>query len=927
MAEFKDSLNLPNTKMPQRAGLKNIEPELAKKFPDLFDKLMKKNSDAPTFVLHDGPPYPNGDIHLGHALNKTLKDIVIKYKAMKGFKTPFTPGWDCHGLPIETQLLKELKKKKEVITDKVEFRERCKEYALGYVANQKEQFKRLGIFADWENPYLTLQPKYEKEVISLIGDLIEKELIFKSSKPIHWCHSCKTALAEAEIEYDDHKSPSIYIKFEIARDQKTSPENYLEIKDESIKQAFTEAKKTSFIVWTTTPWTLPANVAVAVNPNFIYSVVEDTSTGEYFILAEELREKVLEKLNISFKELGKLKGSDLEGVITNHPFADRHAPIVTANYVTAEDGTGCVHIAPGHGQDDHIVGLQFNLPVIMPVDENGTLTEEAGIFAGLNVAKDANQKIIEHLEEIGKLLKVENISHSYPHCWRCKSPVIFRATPQWFISVDNKNNNGKSIRELGLEGIKQTKWFPSWGENRLRSMVEGRPDWCISRQRSWGIPIPVFYCKKCGEPQLKKEFIDNVAQIIGKEGTNAWFQKEPSELLPTGAKCKCGSNEFEKETDILDVWVESGASQRSVLRTNPNLTYPADLYLEGSDQHRGWFQSSLLLSVGETGKAPYKQVLTHGFTIDDKGRKMSKSMGNVISVKKTIDQYGADILRLWVASTDFKNDMAVADSILKQVQDDYLKIRNTWRFLISNLYDYEKGAELLPADRWLLSQLQILVKECDEDYNEYEFHKIFHRVHDFCVNELSSLHMDFNKDNLYCNAAKSKERRSTQEAFFIVLETLLRIMAPIMTFTTEDTWQYFSDIAENSNIFLPESPLLAGYPEADSNLLDEKLNEDFSKILEIRELANQKMEELRKDKTIAASLEATVTIYSKNEFDEALLERLFIVSKVIVIKSDEFKVEVTKTDGEKCERCWKYEENLTNNLCSRCADVVNSLKE
>jgi len=932
MAEFKDTLNLPKTEMPQRAGLANVEPELATAFPELYQKLLSKNKKNEQFILHDGPPYPNGDIHLGHALNKTLKDIVVKYKAMKGFYTPFIPGWDCHGLPIETQLIKELKKKKEVIDDKAEFRERCKQYALGYVDNQKEQFKRLGIFADWEHPYLTLQPQYEKEVIRLIGDLIEKGYVFKNSKPIHWCSSCNTALAEAEIEYDDHRSPSIYVKFEIEGVQNTVPRNYLEVKEDSIHHTFSGEKKANLLVWTTTPWTLPANVAIAVHPEYIYDIIEDQNSSEIYVLAEELKEKVTSKLGIEYKDLGKLKGSDLQGVITHHPFIERHSPVVTANYVTAEDGTGCVHIAPGHGQDDHVVGLQFDLPVIMPVDEKGFLTEEAGIFAGLNVATDANEKIIEHLDNSGKLLKVENIDHSYPHCWRCKKPVIFRATPQWFISVDGKNSEGNSIREMGLRGIKNTKWYPVWGENRITSMVEGRPDWCISRQRSWGIPIPVVYCKKCEKPQLKKEFIEKVAEIVGQEGTNAWFKKPASELVPENAGCECGGTEFEKETDILDVWVESGASQRSVLRNGSYYEDPiaqADLYLEGSDQHRGWFQSSLLLSVGETGQPPFKQVLTHGFTIDDKGRKMSKSLGNVVAVDKTLKQYGADILRLWVASTDFKNDLAVSDSILKQVQDAYLKIRNTWRFLISNLYDYQKGAELLEIDRWLLIKLAGLVNEVNEAYKEYEFHKIFHKVHDFCVNELSALQMDFNKDNLYCNAANSRERRSTQQAFFEVLKTLLQIMAPIISFTTENTWTYLKDIADSAGIELAESPLLEGFPDEQENSAIAGSGgatlKKFEEILELREKVNLELEKLRKDKIIASSLDASVTIFTKEPYDPAVLERIFIVSEVVLIEAENFKIEIKKADGQKCERCWKYEESLKEGLCSRCAEVVNNI--
>lgn len=924
--KFKDTLNLPTTDFPIRAGLNKVEPEILAEFAkaDLYKLLLQKNAGQPKFILHDGPPYPNGDIHLGHALNKILKDIAIKYKNLQGFDTPYVPGWDCHGLPIEVQLLKKLREAKQAIPEKHEFREKCKEFALGYVENQKKQFQRLGITGNWDHPYLTLDPEYEAAVIGAFAELALNGYVYKGTKPIHWCPTCQTALAEAEIEYEDHRSPSIYMKFKIDGVQKTK-KIYSQIDPKELEKLFPENQNASLIVWTTTPWTMPANVAVAVNPDFIYVVAK--VKDELFVVAEALVAKVMEKFGFEYELVGKLKGEDLEGVVCRHPFIDRESPVVCAKYVTAEDGTGCVHIAPGHGQEDHVVGLEYQLPVLMPVDAKGLFTAEAGEFAGMHI-DDANKAIVKKMEEVGTLLKLEFVKHSYPHCWRCKKPVIFRATPQWFIAMDQAGKHGP-IREKALAAIRQTKWYPSWGENRIYAMIENRPDWCISRQRLWGVPIPVFYCSKCNEPQLKKEFLDAVIALVKKEGTNTWFIKEAKEILPAGTKCTCGNDDFYKEMDIMDVWLESGASQKAVLKTRPELSWPADLYLEGSDQHRGWFHSSLLLSIGENGVAPYKSVLTHGFTIDDQGRKMSKSLGNVVDANKTVDQYGADILRLWVASTDFKNDLAASPAILKQIQAAFSKIRNTWRFLLSNLYDYDEKNELpldklLPLDRWIISRLQQLLVKATGAYENYEYHLIFHGIHDFCANDLSALYLDINKDNLYTNRRDSLERRSCQRALKEMLLTMVRIMTPVLSFTCEDIYKYIKKVLPSET--LPFA-ILGTFPKADQKLIDEALDKKYTALLKLKDEVYKVLEKRRAEKVIAASLEAKVILTLEEEklkeLDQKALESVLIVSELIV-KTGTFNVEVTKADGEKCVRCWKYFKELNSDkLCTRCAAAIS----
>ena len=910
--KFKDTLNLPKTDFPIRAGLAIREPEILKELnaQDLYAKLLAKNLKQETYLLHDGPPYPNGDIHLGHALNKTLKDIVNKYQAMCGHYTPYVPGWDCHGLPIETQLLKSLKKEKTPIPEKAEFREKCQAYALGYVEKQREQFKRLGILAEWDAPYLTLDPQYEAEVLNAFKELALGGYVYKGNKPIHWCMECRTALAEAEIEYAEHKSASIFMKFKIDSVQK-----------KVLPPFFPPDQEASLIVWTTTPWTMPANVAVAVNPEMRYLAVR--SDSEIFVVGEPLAEKVFKTIGREYSTLGVLSGSELEGLICRHPFIAREAPVVCAEYVTAEDGTGCVHIAPGHGQEDHLVGLKYNLPMLMPVDANGVFTAEAGQFAGMKIT-EAEQAIIEHMQAVGTLLKVKTIEHSYPHCWRCKNPVIFRATEQWFIAMDKAGRHG-SIRAKALEAIKnKVQWIPDWGQNRIYSMIEKRPDWCISRQRSWGIPIPVFYCEDCGEAQFTAEFFDAVIERVAKAGTNIWFQLKPEDILPAGLRCKCGGQKFRKETDILDVWFESGASQAAVLRHRKTLRFPADLYLEGSDQHRGWFHSSLLIAIGCTGEPPYKTVLTHGFTIDDKGRKLSKSLGNTVDILKTINTYGADIVRFWTASVDFKNDLAVSDSILKQVQEYYSKIRNTWRFLLSNLYDYKPGAKLLPLDKWIVSRLQGLTAEVNTAYQNYDYHKICHRVHDFCANELSALYLDLQKDNLYCNAPDSVERRSCQEAMQIILVTLVKLLTPILSFTCEDIYKHIKQVVPTEKTLFA---VLTDMPQAEQKLVDKTLEARYERLLKLRAEVYKALEIKRAEKIIASSTEAEIILTAPAELladsTPTELETFLIVSKVQT-KIGELNVIVNKAAGTKCIRCWKFFDELNSDgICPRCAKAVS----
>ena len=911
--EYKSTLNLPQTDFPIRANSAKVEEECLKLWEelDVYHQLLKNTehraqSTEHRYILHDGPPYPNGDIHLGHALNKILKDIVVKYKTQCGFYSPYVPGWDCHGLPIETQLLKEIgdKRKDMSVTD---FRQKCKEYALKYVDLQRAEFKKLGIFGEWDKPYLTIDHSYEEKIVELFGILAERGYVYRGLKPIHWCPTDQTALAEAELEYEDERSPSIYVKFAL-RDPHSAFATI--IKNPNLPTNL----PWSVVIWTTTPWTLPANVAVAAHPEMEYVFL--CTGSEVLIVAEGLLEDF--KKHVELKEhkiLDKTKGKMLEGLLLKHPFLEKEVPVILGELVTEETGTGFVHIAPGHGAEDYQVGLKYKLPIVMPVNGRGYFDDTVPDFIKGKHYDESNKLITEKMKENGTLLKLEFFKHSYPHCWRCKKPVIFRATEQWFISVDRNN-----LRENALKAIARTKWYPGWGENRIRGMVLTRPDWCVSRQRSWGVPVPAFYCTECGKPQITGIFNRSIRDLIRVDGTNGWFSKEAADILPEGTQCPdCQGLNFQKETDILDVWFESGSSFAAVLNG------PANLYLEGSDQHRGWFQSSLLIGLGQMDRAPFDAVLTHGFTIDDHGKKMSKSLGNVVDPQAVVKKYGADVLRLWVASTDFRNDMAASDKILKQVQDAYLKIRNTCRFLLSNLNDFDLTTyqpnhltTLLEIDRWILLRLQRLIEKVKQAYDEFEFHIVYHSIYDFCVNDLSALYLDMSKDRLYCGAKNSHTRRSAQFALSEILNTLIRLLSPILSYTAENIYS-FSKPKE-------KSVFLLGFPEVKKEYLDEQLGAKWDILLSVREKVYKVLEEARNEKTIASSVEAAIEIFAEGEELKALqsvedlLKMFFIVSQVKLYpgKADP---QVAHALGHKCERCWMWSETR-GRLCDRCAAVV-----
>lgn len=921
--DYGKTLNLPETDFPMRGNLPQREPETLSRWHEeqYYEKLRELRKGKEKFILHDGPPYANGNIHLGTALNKILKDIVIKYKSMQGFDSPYIPGWDTHGLPIEQQAIKNLGINRHAIS-KVEFREQCKEYALKFMGIQREEFKRLGVLGDWDNPYLTLRPEYEAAQIEVFGAMAKKGYIYKGLKPVYWCADCETALAEAEVEYDDHVSPAIYVRFPVKKGNGVLQEG-----------------KDVVVIWTTTPWTLPANMAICLNDTFDYALVE--IDGVNHLMAEALVKNVMEDSNITdYKVVKTIKAKELEGVVCQHPFLDRESPIIFGDHVTLEAGTGCVHTAPGHGMEDYVVGQKYKIGIVSPVNDRGVLTEEAGIFAGHFHAK-ANPIIVEWLAENGYLLSKADYAHSYPHCWRCKKPVIYRATEQWFASVEG-------FRQEALEAIKSVKWIPSWGEERISNMVSGRTDWCISRQRSWGVPIPIFYCADCGETIIDEATIANVAAIFRKEGSNAWFAKEAAELLPTGFKChKCGSTSFTKETDIMDVWFDSGSSHAAVCEQRPELGWPVDLYLEGSDQHRGWFQSSLLTSVATRGTAPYKSVLTHGYVVDGEGRKMSKSIGNTILPQEVIKVNGADILRLWVASSDFKSDIRVSPQILQQMAEVYRKIRNTARYLLANLNDFDPKKDLVSfddmteIDQWAMLKLSKLVKTVTKAFEDYEFHIFYHSVHNFCAVEMSAFYLDVSKERLYVLNPNDPARKSAQTATYHVLSTLVRLIAPVLAFTAEEIWNYMPGAKDEF-----ESVHFALWPEqnvAGNAALEEK----WDKLLLIRGEVSKALELARKEKAIGKSLDAKVTVYGTQEDITALkaidaLREVFIVSAVELadikdapqdaFKGEDCEIEVVvgKADGEKCERCWVYSEELGKDadhptLCPRCASIVREL--
>ena len=909
MVELKDTLLMPKTKFPMRGNLPNKEPEFLKRWEemDLYRKVLEKNVGKPSYVLHDGPPYANGNIHIGHALNKILKDFIVKYKNMNGFVSNYVPGWDTHGLPIEQVLVNNGVDRKSMPATK--FRNKCKDYALKQVDKQRADFKKLGVIGDWENPYLTLDPKFEAEQIRVFGKMVDKGYIYKGLKPIYWSPSSESALAEAEIEYRDHTSPSIYVGFEL-------------VSEDGVVE-----KGTKFVIWTTTPWTLPANLGIAVHPDFEYQEVK--VNGENYLLAKERVNFLAEQFGWENFELGKtVLGKELEYLLCQHPFLDRTSTVILADYVTLDSGTGLVHTAPGHGVDDFIVGQgKYKLGVLSPVDNQGNLTEEAGQFAGQFVF-DANKNIIAHLDEIGALLKQENITHSYPHDWRSKKPIIFRSTPQWFCSID-------AFRSELLDAVDRTKFYSEWGKPRLYNMIRDRGDWVISRQRVWGVPIPVFYAEN-GEAILDNTLIEHVAKIFEEEGSNVWFYKDAKELLPEGYTHPGSPNgEFTKEMDIMDVWFDSGTSHQGCCALRDDLTYPADLYLEGSDQYRGWFNSSLITSVAISGEAPYKELVSAGFVMDGNGNKMSKSLGNVISPNDVGKQLGAEIIRLWSASVDYTQDVRISNDILKQVSETYRKIRNTFRFLLGNLFNgnFDNRTDLLSydeleeLDKYMVLKFEKVVAKVLDYYENYQFNSITTELINFFNVELSSFYLDYGKDILYIEAEKSHKRLSMLTVLYTVLSKSVRLLAPILSFTAEEVY-------DNMPYEDAESVHLTDFPA--KNLIDDAaLEAKWDKLLEVRDDVNKALEESRNEKVIGKSLEAAVEIYSNDsEVVELLnsvdnLHQLFIVSSVEVKENDGVAydlatVKVTKAEGHRCERCWNIVEEVNEEgLCPRCASILN----
>ncbi|GIN83776.1 isoleucine--tRNA ligase 1 [Heyndrickxia sporothermodurans] len=919
--DYKDTLLMPKTEFPMRGNLPKREPEIQEKWEEMniYKKVQEKTAGRPLFVLHDGPPYANGDLHMGHALNKTLKDFIVRYKSMTGYQAPYVPGWDTHGLPIEQALTNKGVKRKEMTI--AEFRQKCAEYAYEQVDNQRSAFKRLGVRGDWENPYLTLKPEYEAQQIKVFGEMAKKGYIYKGLKPVYWSPSSESALAEAEIEYQDKRSASIYVAFEV-KDGK----NVLDT-------------DTKIIIWTTTPWTIPANLGISVHPELKYAVV--AVNNEKYLIAEALLEEVTNVLEWEEPKVVKtVVGKDLEYILAKHPLYERDSLVMLGEHVTTDAGTGCVHTAPGHGEDDFIVGKKYGLDVLCPVDDKGVMTAEAPGFEGLFYDK-ANKPITEKLEEVGALLKLTFFTHSYPHDWRTKKPVIFRATAQWFASIDK-------FRPELLKAVQDVKWVPTWGETRLFNMVRDRGDWCISRQRAWGVPIPVFYAEN-GEPIITDETIQHISNLFREHGSNVWFEREAKDLLPEGFTHPGSPNgKFTKENDIMDVWFDSGSSHQAVLEEREDLQRPADLYLEGSDQYRGWFNSSLTTAVAVTGKAPYKGVLSHGFTLDGEGRKMSKSLGNVIVPGKVINQLGADIIRLWVASVDYQADVRVSDAILKQVSEVYRKIRNTFRFLLGNLADFNPSTDkinyedLREVDQYMLVKLNKLIKHVRDSYERYEFSSIYHAVNNFCTLDLSSFYLDFAKDVLYIEAKDNFERRAMQTVLYDSLIALTKLLSPILSHTADEVWAYIPGVKD-------ESVQLTDIPEAMELPNAKEIEAKWEEFLKLRDDVLKALEVARNEKVIGKSLTAKITLYVNEQTKQLLdsisesMKQLFIVSGFEIagsiedapehaLKLDHATILVEKADGETCERCWVVTPDVGQvaehpTLCTRCATVVKESYE
>jgi len=901
-----------------KANLPVLEARMLERWSEmaLYEKIREERRGGTNFVLHDGPPYANGHIHLGHALNKILKDFVVKSKTMQGFDSPYVPGWDCHGLPIEIKVAAE----KEGELDVVQLRSECRLYAQKFLEIQREEFRRLGIFGEWDNPYLTMDYHYEAETARLFGEFVKKGSIYQGLRPVHWCTSCQTALAEAEVEYADHKSPSVYVKFPVRS---------------GIDQLHPDLKgrEVWVLIWTTTPWTLPANLAVAFHPDLDYDLVEVGS--EVYVVAQDLLSQVVSDCDLQVTgQVGTVKGSELVSIELGHPWLEQASRCVLGTHVTLDQGTGAVHTAPGHGHDDYLVGREYGLETYSPVDSSGHFIEDVEHFGGLQVF-EANAVINKFMTERGVLLSEKEIEHSYPHCWRCHNPVIFRATRQWFINMDHAELRGRS-----LEAVRQVQWIPSWGQDRISNMIANRPDWCISRQRSWGVPIVVFYCTKCRQPLLSQEVVDRVADRFEKESSDIWFSASASELLPSGTACGCGGSEFEKESDILDVWFDSGVSHHVVLSGREDLKWPADVYLEGGDQYRGWFHSSLLVAVGLRDAAPYKTVVCHGWTLDRDGHAMSKSRGNVISPLDVMKSSGAEILRLWVASIDYTEDSRLDEEVFLRLSDAYRKIRNTHRFLLGNLGDFDSEKQvsdesLTELDRWALARMAYVAERVRSAYDRFEFHTVYHTLYNFCVVDLSSFYLDVVKDRLYVSARNSENRRAAQTAMFKIIETLVRLFAPLLPFTCEEIWLQLYASPET-----PESVHLAEFSDEISRYRNDELLKDWEALLQVRSWVSKALEESRQKKEIGNSLEAKVSIRANAETLERLssssedLSQFFIVSEVELAEDQTLQegpeITVTLAPGQKCERCWTFSPSVGTheaipNVCGRCYGILEEM--
>ena len=929
--DYNKTIHLPQTDFPMRAGLPKREPALLNGEYEVstYHKLMEHNAEKPSFVLHDGPPYANGDIHIGTALNKILKDMIVRYKNMTGYKAPYIPGWDTHGLPIESAILKNKKIKRDELTD-VEFRDKCREYALSFVDRQRSEFQRLGVIGDWDNPYLTLKPEFEAAQIRVFGKMAEKGYIYKGLKPVYWCYTDETALAEAEIEYQDDPCTTIFVKFKV--------------KDDKGKLAsLTDLDHTYFVIWTTTAWTLPGNRAISVNPEFTYALMK-AENGEVYIVAKDLAGTVAKEAGIEHYEIiAELPGSELELMTAQHPLMDQESVVLCGDHVTLDAGSGCVHTAPGFGADDFNICQKYDkaglthIGVPVPVNAKGVMTDER--FNGVHISK-ANEYVLPALEECGALLAKEDIVHSYPHCWRCKKPIIFRATEQWFCSVD-------AIKQAAVDSCDGISWKPEWGKERMTSMITERSDWCISRQRKWGVPIPIFYCDQCGADIVTPETIDHIANLFHDHGSNIWFEKTADELVPEGFVCpKCGHKHFSKESDIMDVWFDSGSTHAAVVDQRDELHFPADVYLEGGDQYRGWFQSSMLTSIATKGVAPYKQIITHGWTVDGEGRAMHKSLGNAVAPDEVIKDYGADMLRLWVSSADYTQDMRISKDILKQLSQAYLKIRNTARYMLGNLSGFNPDADqvdytaLTPLDQWALARYNELIRTVRAAYDRYEFHGVYRAIYNFCVVDMSNFYLDIIKDRLYCG--DDADRAAAQTALYKILDGMTRMLAPMLAFTSEEIWAAMPHGAADE----ASCVLLNDIPDYDEKLcLSQELSDQWDKVIALRTDVNKALEAARAQKLVGKSLDAEVTLYLNAEGKDAFdamgqhdLAAVCIVSKVIVVEGEGqgvagenfpgVTIAVAPSQAPKCSRCWAHNEQVDAEmeLCPRCASVLKKIQ-